>query len=317
MSGFKVSLVTKAKEETEAFVKGVFPSECEVLFQTEEELRAGIADIDILVPGHITVDGDLIRQGTKLKMIHAGTGYNNVDLDACNEMGCYVAVTPNVAAQSVAELVFSGFGALKNQIRKWDNVMKDGGWKSSDFIGVPEFKGKTLGVVGYGNIGKCVGKIGRGFSMNVIAHDPYCKDSGDGTELVDFDKLLQESDFIALHVLLTDETKHLMSTAQFEAMKDTAILANACRGPVVDEAALAVALKENKIGGACIDVFEVEPLTTESPLRSMDNVMLTPHIAYCSNEALLGRYAFFADNCKKIIDGVVPNMAVNADQVKK
>ena len=198
MSGFKVSLVTKAKEETEAFVKGVFPPECEVLFQTEEELRAGIADIDIMVPGHITVDGDLIRQGTKLKMIHAGTGYNNVDLDACNEMGCYVAVTPNVAAQSVAELVFSGFGALKNQIRMWDNVMKNGGWKSSDFIGVPEFKGKTLGVVGYGNIGKCVGKIGRGFSMNVIAHDPYCKDSGDGTELVDFDKLLSDSDYIAL-----------------------------------------------------------------------------------------------------------------------
>jgi D-3-phosphoglycerate dehydrogenase len=317
MSGFKVSLVTNAKEETKAFVEGVFPSDCEVLFQTEDEVRAGIADIDILVPGHITVDGDLIRQGTKLKMIHAGTGYNNVDLDACNEIGCYVAVTPNVAAQSVAELVFSSFSALKNQIRKWDNVMKDGGWKSSDFIGVPEFKGKTLGVVGYGNIGKCVGKIGRGFSMNVIAHDPYCKDTGDGTELVDFDKLLAESDFIALHVLLTDETKGLMSTAQFEAMKETAIIANACRGPVIDEAALAVALKGNKIGGACIDVYEKEPLTTESPLRGLDNVMLTPHIAYCSNEALLGRYAFFADNCQKIIDGNVPNMAVNADQVKK
>ena len=317
MSGFKVSLVTNAKEETKAFVEGVFPSDCEVLFQTEDEVRAGIADIDILVPGHITVDGDLIRQGTKLKMIHAGTGYNNVDLDACNEIGCYVAVTPNVAAQSVAELVFSSFSALKNQIRKWDNVMKDGGWKSSDFIGVPEFKGKTLGVVGYGNIGKCVGKIGRGFSMNVIAHDPYCKDTGDGTELVDFDKLLAESDFIALHVLLTDETKGLMSTAQFEAMKETAIIANACRGPVIDEAALAVALKGNKIGGACIDVYEKEPLTTESPLRGLDNVMLTPHIAYCSNEALLGRYAFFADNCQKIIDGDVPNMAVNADQVKK
>jgi D-3-phosphoglycerate dehydrogenase len=100
-------------------------------------------------------------------------------------------------------------------------------------------------------------------------------------------------------------------------MKETAIIANACRGPVIDEAALAVALKGNKIGGACIDVYEKEPLTTESPLRGLDNVMLTPHIAYCSNEALLGRYAFFADNCQKIIDGNVPNMAVNADQVKK
>ena len=317
MSALKVSLVTNAKEETAAFTEGVFPSGCEVLFQTEDELRAGIADIDILVPGHINVDGDLIGQGSKLKLIHAGTGYNNVDLEAANKNGTYVAVTPNVAAQSVAELVFSSFAALKNQIRLWDNTMKDGGWKSSDFIGVPEFKGKTLGVVGYGNIGKCAGTIGRGYGMTVIAHDPYCKDTGDGTKLVDLDQLLAESDFITLHVLLTDETKGMFSTEQFEAMKDTAYLANACRGPVVDEAALAKALKSGLIRGACIDVYEKEPLADDSELRQLGNVMLTPHIAYCSDEALLARYAFFADNCQKIVDGEVPNMAVNADQINK
>ncbi len=317
MPALKVSLVTNAKEETAAFTEGVFPSGCEVLFQTEDELRAGIADIDIMVPGHITVDGDLIRQGSKLKLIHAGTGYNNVDLDAANANGTYVAVTPNVAAQSVAELVFSSLAALKNQIRHWDNVLKNGGWKSSDFIGVPEFKGKTLGVVGYGNIGKCAGAIGRGFGMTVIAHDPYCKDTGDGTQLVDLDDLLVQADFITLHVLLTAETKGLISTKQFEMMKDTAFLANACRGPVVDEAALAVALKSGQIGGASIDVYEKEPLAADSELRNLDNAMLTPHIAYCSDEALLGRYAFFADNCQKIIDGEVPNMAVNADAVSK
>ena len=113
MSALKVSLVTKAKEETASFTEGVFPSECEVLFQTEEELRAGIADIDVMIPGHITVDGDLISQGTNLKLIHAGTGYNNVDMDAANKNGTYVAVTPNVAAQSVAELVFSHLFSLK------------------------------------------------------------------------------------------------------------------------------------------------------------------------------------------------------------
>ena len=317
MSALKVSLVTNAKEETAAFTEGVFPSGCEVLFQTEDELRAGIADIDILVPGHITVDGDLIGEGAKLKLIHAGTGYNNVDMDAANKNGTYVAVTPNVAAQSVAELVFSSFAALKNQTRHWDNALKDGGWKTSDFIGVPEFKGKTLGVVGYGNIGKCTGAIGRGFSMNVIAHDPYCKDTGDGTELVDMDKLLAESDFISLHVLLTDETKGFFNAEKFKAMKNTAYIANACRGPVVDETALIEALKSNEIRGACIDVYEKEPLAADSELRDLDNAMLTPHIAYCSDEALLGRYAFFANNCQKIIDGDVPNMAVNADQIDK
>ena len=317
MSGLKVSLVTNAKEETASFTEGVFPSDCEVLYQTEAELRAGIADIDILVPGHINVDGDLIGQGAKLKLIHAGTGYNNVDLEAANKNGTYVAVTPNVAAQSVAELVFSSFAALKNQIRLWDNTMKDGGWKSSDFVGVPEFKGKTLGVVGYGNIGNCAGTIGRGFGMTVIAHDPYCKDPGEGATLVDFDHLLAESDFITLHVLLTDETKGMFSTKQFEAMKDSAYLANASRGPVVDEAALVEALKSGQIRGACVDVYEKEPLADDSELRKLDNVMLTPHIAYCSDEALLARYAFFADNCQKIVDGKVPDMAVNADQIDK
>lgn len=315
MSGFKISLVTNAKDETVAFTEGVFPSASEVLLQTEAELRAGIAEIDVLIPGHISVDGDLIGQGANLKLIHAGTGYNNIDLEAANKNGTYVAVTPNVAAQSVAELVFTSLGALKNQTRHWDNTMKDGGWKTSDFVGVPEFKGKTLGVVGYGNIGKRTGAIGRGYSMTVIAHDPYCKDTGDGTELVDFDRLLAESDFISLHVLLTDETKKMFSTKQFEAMKDTAIVVNACRGPVIDETALIEALKTNQIGGACLDVYEKEPLAPESELRRLDNVILTPHIAYCSNEALLARYAFFADNCQKILDGQVPNMAVNADQV--
>ncbi|MDD9878291.1 MAG: 3-phosphoglycerate dehydrogenase, partial [Magnetovibrio sp.] len=121
--------------------------------------------------------------------------------------------------------------------------------------------------------------------------------------------------FITLHVLLTPDTKGMLSTAQFEMMKDTAIIANACRGPVVDEAAITEALKSRKIGGACLDVFEKEPLVANSELRELDNVILTPHIAYCADEALAGRFQFFADNCQKIIDGEVPNMAVNGDSV--
>ena len=294
MSSFKVSLVTKAKEETEAFVKGVFPPECEVLFQTEEELRAGIAEIDIMVPGHINVDGDLIRRGTKLKMIHAGTGYNNVDMDACNEIGCYVAVTPNVAAQSVAELVFSGFGALKNQIRMWDNVMKNGGWKSSDFIGVPEFKGKTLGVVGYGNIGKCVGKIGRGFSMNVIAHDPFIEKAAlkialgnDVTvdyiiNMASFETVIKDSDFISLHVPAQD--KPMIGKKEFAKMKKGAGLINASRGGVIDEESLLDALDNGQLSFAGLDTFVNEPKPSMKVLMH-PKVSLTPHIGAATKEA--------------------------------
>jgi phosphoglycerate dehydrogenase-like enzyme len=141
--------------------------------------------------------------------------------------------------------------------------MKNGGWKSSDFIGVPEFSGKTLGVVGYGNIGKCAAKIGRGFGMNIIAHDPYCKDTADDTELVAMDALLDQSDFITLHVLLTPESKGLMSRAEFKRMKNTAVIANACRGPEVDEKAIAP---------APVDIDVSDPAMRHTPDRFPDKI---------------------------------------------
>ncbi len=315
MSALKISIVTDAKEETAAFIDGIFTDGMEVLLQTEDEMRAAIGEINVLVPGHIKVDGNLIKSGSNLKMIHCGTGYNNVDLDACNANGTYVAVTPNVAAQSVAELVFACFLALAKKITTFNAMMKSGSWKTTDFISTPELKGKTLGIVGYGNIGKASARIARGFGMNLIAHDPYIEITDDDVRSVSLDELLQESDFITLHVLLTPETKGMMSTAQFEMMKDTAIIANACRGPVVDEAAITEALKVRKIGGACLDVYEKEPLAANSELRELDNVILTPHIAYCADEALAGRYQFFADNCQRLIDGEATNMVVNGDEV--
>ena len=311
----KISIVTDAKEETVAFIDGIFAEGMEVLLQTEDEMRDAIGDINVLVPGHINVDGDLVKSGSNLKMIHCGTGYNNVDLSACTANNTYVAVTPNVAAQSVAELVFSCFLALAKKITTFDAMMKSGNWKTTDFISTPELKGKTLGIVGYGNIGKASARIARGFGMNLIAHDPFIEITDDDVRSVSLDELLQESDFITLHVLLTPETKGMMSTAQFEMMKDTAIIANASRGPVVDEAAITEALKTRKIGGACLDVYEKEPLAANSELRELNNVILTPHIAYCADEALAGRYQFFADNCQRLIDGEAPNMAVNGDEV--
>ncbi len=315
MTALTVSIVTDAKEETAAFTKGIFNSDMQVLLQTEEEMRGSVGDIDVLVPGHITVDADLIKSGGRLKLIHCGTGYNNVDLDAASENGTYVAVTPNVAAQSVAELVFACFLALVKKITTFDAMMKGGGWKTTDFIGVPELKGKTLGIVGYGNIGKAAARIARGFDMTLIAHDPHIEITDADVRGVSFEELLRESDFITLHVLLTPETKGMMSTPQFEMMKETAVLANACRGPVVDEQALTEALKARIIGGACIDVYEKEPLVASSELRKLDNVILTPHVAYCADEALAGRYQFFADNCQRLIDGDSPVMAVNADRI--
>ena len=316
MSALKVSIVTNAKEETAAFTKGIFTDDIEVLLQTEGEMLDQIADIEVLIPGHIKVGKDLIERGRKLKLIHCGTGYNNVDLDAASGVGAHVAVTPNVAATSVAELVFASMMALSKKIVTFDAMMKNGGWKTTDFIGVPELKGKTLGIAGYGNIGKESARIARGFGMKLMAHDPHIEISDSDVRATSLDELLKESDFITLHVLLTPETKGMIGADQLDMMKDKAILVNACRGPVVDEAALIEALKSRKIGGACLDVYEKEPLAPDSELRDMDNVILTPHIAYCADEALAGRYQFFADNCKRVIGGETPLMSVNSDRIK-
>lgn len=317
MSALKVSIVTNAKEETASFIEGIFPADVQVLLQTEEEMIDNISEIDVLIPGHISVGKDLIERGGNLKLIHCGTGYNNVDLDAASAAGAYIAVTPNVAAQSVAELVFAMVMALCKKVTTFDSMMKSGGWKTTDFIGVPELKGKTLGVVGYGNIGKAAARIGRGFGMNIVAHDPHIEITDADVRSLSLDELLRESDVITLHVVLTPETKHMIAAPQLDMMKSTSILVNACRGPVVSEEALVQALKNRDIGGACIDVFEKEPLATDSELRDLDNVILTPHIAYCADEALAGRYQFFADNCTRVIGGEVPNMAVNGDRVQR
>ena len=315
MSALRVSIVTNAKEDTKSYTDRIFPKGMEVLLQTEQELLKDIANIDVMIPGHINVGADLIGQAKRLKMIHCGTGYNNVDLDAANKQGAYVAVTPNVAAQSVAELVFASILTLAKRIHTLDATMKSGGWKTTDFIDVPELKGKNFGIVGYGHIGKASARIARGFGMNLIAHDPHIRIDEPDVKAASLDELLKASDFITLHVLLTPQTKGFIGKPQLDMMKKTAILVNACRGPVVQEAAIIEALKARTIGGACLDVFEKEPLAKDSGLRKLDNVILTPHIAYCANEALAGRYQFFAENCQLIANGLVPKMAVNADKV--
>jgi|TARA_Y100000031_G_scaffold139420_1_gene166105 D-3-phosphoglycerate dehydrogenase len=315
MSTLKVSIVTNAKEETATFTKCIFSDEIELLLQTESEMRNSIETINVLIPGHINVDAELIKNGTNLKMIHCGTGYNNIDIETCNMNGIYVAVTPNVAAQSVAELVFACFLTLVKKIIIFDHMMKNGDWKITDFIESPELKGKTLGIIGYGNIGKASAQIARGFNMNLIAYDPHIKITDSDVSPVSFEYLLKKSDFITLHVLLTSETKGMISTPQFEMMKNNVIIANVCRGLVIDEAAITKALMSNRIGGACLDVFEKEPLAKNSILRQLNNVILTPHIGYCSNEALKRRFQFFADNCQRILDGEKPKMVINADAI--
>ena len=172
-----------------------------------------------------------------------------------------------------------------------------------------------MGIVGFGHIGRSVAKIAKGFDMKILAYD-VISIKEPGVTQVDIEALFKDSDFITLHTPLIRETEKLINEKSIGLMKPTAVLINASRGKVVDEPALIQALKDNKIAGACLDVYEKEPLAADSELRKLDNCLLSPHLGYCSNEALAGRFKFFADNSKRLLDGEAVQMAVNADKIE-
>lgn len=223
--------------------------------------------------------------GKKLKIIgRPGVGLDNIDLKTAAERGIKVLNTPEAPAASVAELVLGLMLCLSRKITIADNGMKNGKWLKSETKG-RELFGKTLGLVGFGHIGSHIAKIATAAGMNVLAHDKYRKDAGEGVKLVGLEELLGASDFVSLHVPLTDETRHLLSGEKIAMMKQSAFLINTSRGGVVDEDALYKALGEKRIAGAGLDVFSTEPYS--GPLTGLDNVVLTPHIGASTDEAQL------------------------------
>lgn len=256
---------------------------------SHEEFVERIKDAEIVIVGRYGVNARAISSAPRLKMISLWqTGFDNVDLEAATEHGVIVSNVPSYAFDSVAEFVFALSLNLLRKIHIADMNLRKGlfGWKY--YVG-NQLMSKTLGVLGTGEIGKRVIQIAHGFNMNVLsvtAHPSPERAKALGIKFVDLDTLLSESDIITLHVPLTPETEHMIGARELVKMKPTAILINTARGKVVDESALIEALKEGKIAGAGLDVFEKEPLPMDSPLLEMNNVVLTPHIAFLSEESL-------------------------------
>ncbi len=216
------------------------------------------------------------------------TGFDNVDLEVATERGVVVSNVPNYAFDSVAEFVFALVLDLLRKVHVADTDLRKGLFDWKYYVG-NQLMSKTIGVLGTGNIGRRVIQIAHGFNMNVLsvtAHPSSEKAKALGVKFVDLDTLLAESDIVTLHVPLTPETEHMIGTRELAKMKHTAILINTARGKVVDEAALIKALREKRIAGAGLDVFEKEPLPGDGPLLEMHNIVLTPHIAFLSEESL-------------------------------
>jgi len=242
----------------------------------------------LIVRSATLADEELLERASSLEVIgRAGVGLDNIDLEAATRRGIAIINAPAGNTVSTAEHAFALLLSLARGIPRADASMRAGRWERKAFQGA-QLAEKTLGVVGAGRIGAEVIRRARAFGMHVLVSDPYLSESraaGLGVRSVPLGKLLEESDYVTLHLPLVEDTHHLIGAAELARMKPTAGLVNAARGGIVDEAALADALREGTIAGAALDVFEIEPLPADDPLRSCPNLIMTPHLGASTPEA--------------------------------
>ncbi|QLY80538.1 NAD(P)-dependent oxidoreductase [Clostridium intestinale] len=311
----KILIVGYFTESSKLNIIGYFPEEWEVIIVPPgEEMLHHIKDCQVIIPEHIKVDSNLLSIARELKLVQTGAGFDNVDIDACTKLGIWVANAAGVNSQAVAEHVMALMLSYYKNIPFLDTFMKNRMDENQLYYTGSELKGKTIGIIGLGAVGKKVAEFCRVFDMNVLA---YARNtvvhSGGFAKITDFDTLISVSDIVSVHVSLNQQTKHLINKEVFKKMKNTALFINTARGGIVNEGDLIDALKNKDILGACLDVFESEPLPINSELRSFGNVILTPHTAGMPDGLKFHkkRYEFFVNNIKRVENGEEPESKLN------
>ena len=280
-----------------------------------EELIAIIGDYDaLIVRSQTKVTADVIRAGKKLQVIaRAGVGVDNVDVDEATQHGIIVVNAPTGNTISAAEHTIALMLALARNIPQANAVLRGGEWKRSAFMGI-EVRNKTLGILGLGNVGSEVAKRARGLQMKLIGHDPFISVEHARNlqvELVPVKQLLKESDFITLHMPLTSSTKGMIGAKELATVKPTVRIINTARGGLIDDEALAKAIKEKRVAGAAIDVFPTEPCT-QSVLFEDERIIVTPHLGASTAEAQAMAASDVAEQVVDILQGKPPRYPVNA-----
>ena len=277
--------------------------------------RADIDRFDAVVVRTFEVDRELLERADRLKVIAKhGAGLDNVDVEAATERGVVVCNTPDVNAPSVAEHAVSLALAVRKRLRVADTDVRGGVWDRTKYV-APELAGDTLGLFGCGSIGAHVAELATAFGMDVVAFDPYLTEetAPPGVELVDTSTdLFERADVVSVHAPLTEETRGAIGRAELSVFED-GVLVNTARGGIVDEDALAEALREGTLAGAGLDVFEEEPPDPESPLFEFENVLVTPHVAGATVEAMERMARGVAENVRTVYEGNLPETTVNAD----
>jgi D-3-phosphoglycerate dehydrogenase len=278
-----------------------------------EEWKSALKGVNVLVSGRVS--SDVLQVADDLEMVQTfSIGYDRIDILAATERGIMVCNVGEVMAESVAQHNWALILALSKHVCSSDRHLRRGIWRDGPRFGV-QLWGKTLGVIGLGAIGKRVALKGHlAFNMSVLAYDPYVLDEKATlfyARKVDLPTLLRASDVISVNCPLTRETRHLLGIHEFELMKRTVLLVNTSRGAVIDQRVLTACLQAGTIAGAGLDVFESEPIESESPLTKLENVVLTPHIASSTPEAFTRTWERGSENIKAFLDGGKPNWIVN------
>ncbi|MDE0266498.1 MAG: D-2-hydroxyacid dehydrogenase [Thaumarchaeota archaeon] len=274
-----------------------------------DQILERIQDFEIVVVrSRTTITRQMIERASRCKIIaRVGVGLDNIDQDAAREKGIRVINAVEGAMNAVAELVLGMMLSLARHTARADRAIRDGKWLKKELKGT-ELRGKYLGIVGLGNIGKRLGRLARALNMNIIGYDVVPIDEEFAKEVglikADLDTLLKSSDYVSLHVPLLDSTRHMIDAQKMSAMKNTAVLINASRGGVVDEDALYEALSSGTLGGAGLDVFEEEP-AVGSRLAELDNVIMTPHIGAQTKEAQSLAANVTGEKIVQILRGVI------------
>ena len=281
-----------------------------------DQIAQRIGDADFVLLNKCRMDEAILSQCPNLKWVGIiATGTDNLDLEACRRHGVQVANVPGYSTYSVAQMTFSLLLAVCQCAERQNRAVQDGHWQlnvPAEYRILPQVElfGKTFGIFGYGSIGRQAGRIAKAFGMRVLACTRTVRPeyAADGVEFVDFGTLLKESDVLSLHTPATPATRGVVSAAALEKIKPGCILVNTARGALVDEAAVAEALKNGRLGFYAADAFAVEPLPADSPLRGLPNALLTPHIAWTTKEALQKLMDITTQNLRSFLAGAGENI---------
>ncbi|MEE8566776.1 MAG: NAD(P)-dependent oxidoreductase, partial [Candidatus Bipolaricaulota bacterium] len=273
----------------------------------------------VMITSQHAITSRVIAAAPKLRIIaKRGAKPENVDYEAATKRGIVVAWTPGVNYVTVAEHAVMLILCLAKKVLPQMERLRGGAWRESD-AGLQELCGKTIGIVGLGGIGKALCRMLNGFDVNLLTYDPYISPAQAGefnANLVSFKDLLEQSDYITLHAALTDKTRHLIGERELSAMKKTAYIINTARGALIDESVLVKALQNKEIAGAGLDVFELEPPKHDNPLLHLPNVVVTPHMAGWSDEAVYQEQEEAVLEIKRVLEGKAPRYPVNPEALK-